>query len=207
MDINADENGLIPAIAQDEATGQVLMLGFVSEESLNMTFENSQVWFYSRSRRSLWHKGETSGNFLTVKSIDIDCDYDAILLKVVPHGPTCHTGETSCFFTKLVTTPNFLPKPIQANILEELYEVILSRKKVGPFESYTSELLNSGTGRIAQKVIEEAGESAIAATQGAKEELVSEVSDLFYHTLVLLADSNLQPKDIWEELGKRRKIR
>ena len=207
MNINADENGLVPAIAQDEATGQVLMLGFVSEESLNMTFENSQVWFYSRSRRSLWHKGETSGNFLTVKSIDIDCDHDAILLKVVPHGPTCHTGETSCFFTKLGTAPNFLSKPTQANILEELYEVILSRKNVGPSESYTSELLNSGTGRIAQKVIEEAGESAIAATQGAKEELVSEISDLFYHTLVLLADSNLQPKDVWEELGKRRKVR
>ena len=84
MNINADENGLVPAIAQDEATGQVLMLGFVSEESLNMTFENSQVWCYSRSRSSLWHKGETSGNFLTVKSIDIDCDHDAILLKVAP---------------------------------------------------------------------------------------------------------------------------
>ena len=105
------------------------------------------------------------------------------------------------------TAPNFLSKPSQANILEELYEVILSRKNVGPSESYTSELLNSGTGRIAQKVIEEAGESAIAATQGAKEELVSEISDLFYHTLVLLADSNLQPKDVWEELGKRRKVR
>ena len=207
MNLNVDEKGLIPAIVQDATTGQILMLGFVSEDSLKLTFENSQVWFYSRSRDSLWHKGETSGNFLTVKSISVDCDNDALLLEVIPEGPTCHTGETSCFFTKMEAIPNFLPKPTQTNILEELYEVILSRKKLGTSESYTSELLNSGTGRIAQKVIEEAGESAIAATQGAKEELISEVSDLFYHTLVLLADSDLQPNDIWAELGKRRKVR
>ena len=207
MNLNVDEKGLIPAIVQDATTGQILMLGFVSEDSLKLTFENSQVWFYSRSRDSLWHKGETSGNFLTVKSISVDCDNDALLLEVIPEGPTCHTGEISCFFTKLEAIPNFLPKPTQTNILEELYEVILSRKKLGTSESYTSELLNSGTGRIAQKVIEEAGESAIAATQGAKEELISEVSDLFYHTLVLLADSDLQPNDIWAELGKRRKVR
>ena len=207
FDLTVDENGLVPAIAQNAITGQVLMLGYVSQESLKLTFENSEVWFYSRSREALWRKGETSGNFLTVESINVDCDQDAIVLQVMPNGPTCHTGENSCFFTKLKEAPNFRRKTGGANILEELYQLILSRKNEGPPGSYTAELLSSGTGRIAQKVIEEAGESAIAATQGATEALVSEVSDLIYHTLVLLADSNIKPKDVWGELERRRKVR
>ena len=101
FDLIVDENGLVPAIAQNAITGQVLMLGYVSQESLKLTFEHSEVWFYSRSRKALWRKGETSGNFLTVESINVDCDQDAIVLQVVPNGPTCHTGENSCFFTYL----------------------------------------------------------------------------------------------------------
>lgn len=205
IDLTVDEQGLVAAIAQDASTGQVLMLGYMSLESLKLTINRSEVWFYSRSRQALWRKGDTSGNYLTVESISVDCDNDAILLKVLPHGPTCHTGEHSCFFTRIETLPNFRPKKVNSNIIEELFELILSRKLVKPSGSYTAELLSLGTARIAQKVIEEAGESAIAATTNERDGLVSEVSDLLYHTLVLLVDSNIQLNEVWEELTRRRK--
>ena len=206
MEIKLNEQGLVPAIAQDANTGQVLMLGYMNPGSLKRTFEENQVWFYSRSREDLWHKGEVSGNYLNLKEAYVDCDTDTILLRVDPDGPTCHTGEVSCFFTKLEGQPDSYQRAEPGSgVLDELFGVIQQRKRDLPEGSYTTKLFNEGVGRIAQKVVEEAGESAIAASQGRTEELPGEIADLLYHALVLLAASDVSPRQVWEELGKRRK--
>ena len=206
MEIKLNEQGLVPAIAQDANTGRVLMLGYMNPGSLKRTFEGNQVWFYSRSREDLWHKGEVSGNYLNLKEAYVDCDTDTILLRVDPDGPTCHTGEVSCFFTKLEGHPDSYQRAEPGSgVLDELFGVIQQRKRDLPEGSYTTKLFNEGVGRIAQKVVEEAGESAIAASQGRTEELPGEIADLLYHALVLLAASDVSPRQVWEELGKRRK--
>ena len=203
-ELQLDGNGLIPAIAQDADTGQVLTLGYVSPDSLRRTLESGDVWFYSRSRQELWHKGEVSGNYLRLQSAVADCDGDTLLLQVKPTGPACHTGKPSCFFTPLQELPTFRRQDRGSGILEELFAVIQDRRRDMPAGSYTAELLAQGTGRVAQKVVEEAGESAIAAAEGKKEELAGEVADLLYHALVLLASMDLTPEDVWGELRKRR---
>jgi phosphoribosyl-ATP pyrophosphohydrolase/phosphoribosyl-AMP cyclohydrolase len=205
MELKLNEQGLIPAIAQDINTGQVLMLGYMNPGSLKRTIDGIQVWFYSRSREDLWHKGEVSGNYLNLKEAYVDCDGDTLLLKVEPDGPACHTGSTSCFFTALEDMPDsFQPTETGSGILEELFAVVQERKRDMPEGSYTAELLHGGVGRIAQKVIEEAGESAIAASQGETEKLPGEVADLMYHLMVLLSASGATPQQVWEELRKRR---
>ena len=202
--IKLDEKGLVPAIVQDADTGQVLTLAYMNEESLTRTRESGQVWFYSRSRAELWHKGATSGNYLNVRSITVDCDGDAVLLKVEPTGPACHTGEVSCFFTDLPEeAPQF--ERAQSDTLTELFEVIQQRKRDLPEGSYVSGLLKQGVGRVGKKVIEEAGESAIASLDEGPERTVSEVADLWFHTLILLAACDLTPDQVWEELRSRRK--
>jgi phosphoribosyl-ATP pyrophosphohydrolase/phosphoribosyl-AMP cyclohydrolase len=205
MRIKLDGQGLVPAIAQDINTGQVLMLGYMNPGSLKRTVEGGQVWFYSRSREDLWHKGEVSGHYLNLREAWLDCDADAILLKVQPDGPACHTGQTSCFFTRL----EGLPEDYQAEgggsgVLEELFAVIQDRQRELPEGSYTAQLLREGVARIAQKVIEEAGETALAAAQGHQDQLPGEVADLLYHLLVLLAASGVTPGQVWEELRQRR---
>jgi len=210
--INLDSNGLIPTIVQHLITNEVLMLGYMSEESLIKTKENGDVWFYSRSRSVLWHKGETSGNFLRAREIYIDCDGDTLLVKVIPEGPTCHTGNNSCF-QKLAEHPEYIMNNKGSNVIDELYAVIKVRKlNTQNAKSYTNELFKEGTSRIAQKVIEEAGEFAIASAELAiehnseKEKQVSnELADLIYHSLVLLASLDLSPEDVWEVLRNRRK--
>ena len=173
--------------------------------SLKRTVEGVQVWFYSRSREDLWHKGEVSGNYLNLREAWLDCDGDTILLKVDPDGPACHTGEVSCFYTPMEQLPDeYEVTESGPGILDELFAVIKDRQKELPEGSYTAELLQSGVGRVAQKVIEEAGEAALAAAQGENEELPKEVADLLYHTLVLLAASGTSPKAVWEELRHRR---
>ncbi|MCH7605808.1 MAG: bifunctional phosphoribosyl-AMP cyclohydrolase/phosphoribosyl-ATP diphosphatase HisIE [Chloroflexi bacterium] len=205
MKVKLNEQGLIPAIAQDAETGRVLMLGYMNPGSLKRTVEGTQVWFYSRSREDLWHKGEVSGNYLNLKEAWLDCDGDTILLKVKPDGPTCHTGETSCFFTLMEGLPEeYEVSESGPGILDELFATIKDRQRDMPEGSYTARLLQEGVGRIAQKVIEEAGETAIAAVQSKKDDLPKEVADLLYHTLVLLAESGVSPKDVWEELRRRR---
>ena len=205
MNIKLNEQGLVPAIAQDADTGQVLMLGYMNPGSLKRTVDGVQVWFYSRSREDLWHKGEISGNYLNLKEAWLDCDGDTLLLKVKPDGPACHTGETSCFYIPLDGVPEEYeatePGP---GILSELFAVIQDRQRDPPEGSYTAKLLQTGMGRIAQKVIEEAGETAIAAMQEDQEGLPKEVADLLYHTLVLLAASGVTPNQVWEELRNRR---
>ena len=205
MMVKLDEKGLIPAICQDINTGQVLMLGYMTPGSLKRTLEEGQVWFYSRSREELWHKGETSGNYMNVKSTYVDCDTDTLLLQVVPEGPVCHTGNVSCFFTPLEEEPQYVREEQGPGILQELFGVIQERQRDMPQESYTAKLFQEGTARIAQKIIEEAGETALAATQGQKQELSREMADLMYHALVLLADAGLKPEDVWRELRSRRR--
>jgi len=206
MEMKLDDKGLVPAIAQDASTGEVLTLAYMSPESLRRTLQQRQVWFYSRSRQELWHKGATSGNFLNLREAWVDCDGDTILLKVDPTGPACHTGHTSCFFTPLTEEPSDYQRPEEgAGIVDELFAVIKERQRTTPEGSYTARLLSEGAPRIAQKVIEEAGETAIAATEGDKERLTGEVADLLYHVLVLLATSGVTTEAVWKELRARRR--
>ncbi|MBI4298258.1 MAG: bifunctional phosphoribosyl-AMP cyclohydrolase/phosphoribosyl-ATP diphosphatase HisIE [Chloroflexi bacterium] len=202
--LQLDEKGLIPAIAQDANTREVLMLGYMNPGSLKRTLEGEDVWFYSRSRSDLWHKGEVSGNYMKVRSASMDCDGDAILLQVEPAGPACHTGNTTCFFTPLDRLPDFQRAEKGSGILEELFAVVQDRKREMPQGSYTAQLLEQGVPRIAQKVIEEAGETAIAGVKGDKEQLVREVADMMYHTLVLLSALGATPEEVWQELRQRR---
>ena len=206
MKIKLNEQGLVPAIAQDINTGQVLMLGYMNPGSMRRTVEGVQVWFYSRSREDLWHKGEVSGNYLNLREAWLDCDGDTILLKVDPDGPTCHTGEVSCFFNKLEGLPEeYEDTDAGPGILSELYALVQDRQQEMPEGSYTVKLLQEGVGRIAQKVVEEAGETAIAAAQGDTEHLPEEVADLLYHTMVLMAASGVKPEQVWSKLRNRRK--
>ena len=202
--IQLDNQGLVPAIAQHAETGEVLMLGYMNEGSLHRTLEGEEVWFYSRSQSDLWHKGETSGNYLRVKSAYLDCDGDTILLKVIPDGPTCHTGKPSCFFTVIESEREFISYEKGSGVVEELFSVIQDRKNSPVPESDTSELFNQGAERVAQKVVEEAGEVAIAGVTGKKEELASEVADLLYHTLVLMSSNDIKPEAVWSVLRNRR---
>ena len=209
MNIKLNEMGLVPAIAQDYKTGQVLMLGYMNPGSLKRTLEGGQVWFYSRSQEDLWHKGEVSGNYLNLKEAWVDCDMDTILLKVEPDGPTCHTGEVSCFFNSLDDLPeDYYSVATGPGILDELFAVIKDRQAARPEGSYTASLLQEGVSRVAQKVIEEAGETALAAVGADKndsqQEVAGEVADLLYHTLVLMAASGVSPRAVWEELRQRR---
>ena len=206
MKIKLNEQGLLPAIAQDANTGEVLMMGYMNPGSLKRTVEGVQVWFYSRSREDLWHKGEMSGNYLNLKEAYLDCDADTILLKVDPDGPACHTGQVSCFFNQLEGLPEeYEMTESGPSVLGELFALIKDRQQEMPEGSYTTSLIKEGVARIAQKVVEEAGESAIAAAINDAESLPGEVADLLYHTLVLLAATSVQPEAVYEKLRERRK--
>ena len=206
MKIKLNEQGLLPAIVQDANTGEVLMMGYMNPGSLKRTVEGVQVWFYSRSREDLWHKGEMSGNYLNLKEAYLDCDADTILLKVDPDGPACHTGEVSCFFNKLEGLPEeYEMTESGPSVLGEVFALIKDRQQEKPENSYTTSLFTEGVARIAQKVVEEAGETAIAAAINDTESLPGEVADLLYHTLVLLAATGVQPEAVYEKLRERRK--
>ncbi|MGL5691640.1 MAG: bifunctional phosphoribosyl-AMP cyclohydrolase/phosphoribosyl-ATP diphosphatase HisIE [Bacteroidales bacterium] len=194
FDKNKMVEGLIPAIIQDYATMQVLMLGYMNQEAFEKTVEERKVTFYSRTKRRLWTKGETSGNFLLVESIDIDCDNDALLIRIKPIGNTCHTGSKSCFNTR--ETEGFI------GYLEAL---IRERYDKMPEGSYTTHLFKKGCNKIAQKVGEEAVETVIEAVAGNDDALIYEASDLIYHLIVLLVSKGYSLKEIEEELAKRHK--
>ncbi len=188
--------GIVPAIIQDVADGTVLMLGWMNREALDQTIRDSEVVFWSRSRKALWKKGETSGNVLHVVSVETDCDQDTILIVARPAGPVCHTGQRSCF-----------PDPGEGNFaeLQHLYRVIAGRKREMPENSYTTKLFREGSARIAQKVGEEAVELVIASQSQDKKRIVEESADLLYHFLVLLADHDLTLDEVYGELQRRRK--
>ncbi len=192
--------GLIPAIVVDDQSGDVLMLAYMDEKALNKTIETKETWFYSRSRKEYWNKGATSGNKQFVKSIELDCDGDTLLIRVDPLGPACHTGERSCFFNPIAGESE---RRATATIFNDLMEEIKERKKEPVKGSYTTYLFEEGTDKIAKKLIEEAGEVIIAAKNKDKEEIVNECGDLLYHCLVLLADQNVELEDVKEELLRR----
>ena len=204
IDVNAlkfDKNGLIPAICQDRQTGEVLVLAYMNRESLEITLEKKLACFYSRSRQSLWLKGETSGNYLHVDSITADCDMDALVLKVDPDGPACHTGATSCFFNALAEPEN----GDDEFTMDGLYELLLSRKELMPEGSYTTYLFQKGLDKILKKVGEETTEVIVGA-KNSREETVYEIADLAYHVMVLMVEMGITPADIREELKGRHVI-
>ncbi len=202
--IKLDDKGLVPAIVQDAGSGRVLTLAYMNEESLERTRASGQVWFYSRSRQELWHKGATSGNYLNVRKISLDCDGDALLIEAEPTGPACHTGETSCFFKQLSAEKLKFNRTARDSIAE-LFEVIEQRKREMPKGSYVKKLLKKGPSKIGKKVVEEAGEVAIAALSEGRDRTVSEVADLWFHSLVLLASIDATPEQVFEELRSRQK--
>ena len=187
--------GLVPAIIQDAVTRKVLMLGFMNEEAFQKTMETKHVTFWSRTRNTLWTKGETSGNFLNMVDIKTDCDNDTLLIQVHPDGPTCHTGTDTCWGEENEANPLLF--------LIELQDFIYRRKKEMPEGSYTTKLFKEGINKIAQKVGEEALETIIEATNGTNEHLVYEVSDMLYHLLVMLTEKGLRIEDVAQELQKR----
>lgn len=198
--VKFDKEGLIPAIIQEASSGKVLMLGYMNEESLKKTVETGTTWFWSRERQKLWNKGETSGNIQKVKEIRLDCDGDALLILVAQTGVACHTGNLSCFFQNFYTK-----EPASTFNLETLYDIILSRKLNPVDGSYTCKLFKEGVERISKKVGEESVEVILAGIKGDKDEVIYEVSDLFYHTLVLLASLDISPQEIYNELNRRHK--
>lgn len=202
MNIQFNEQGLVPAIVQDAHSKEVLTLAYMNEQSLQKTLETKETWFYSRSRQQLWHKGETSGNVQTVVDIRYDCDADALLILVEPKGPACHTGEYSCFHHRLndekpVATPN------RFAILSVLESLIAEREAKRPEGSYTTYLFEKGIDKIAKKVGEEAAEVIIAAKNRSKEELRWEAADLLYHLLVLLREQRVSLDDVLSVLAER----
>ncbi len=196
-----DDNGLIPAIVQHARSGEVLMLGYMNEDALRQTTESGLVTFWSRSRGRLWQKGETSGNVLRLVELRQDCDGDALLVLAEPPGPTCHTGEPSCFHRALDGSP--VERAPASQILTELADVIARRAAERPAGSYTTKLLDGGVDRIGKKIGEEAAEVIIAAKNGAPSELAWELSDLLYHSLVLLEQQGVPLEAIWRELRRR----
>ena len=195
MNINFDKmNGLVPAIIQDARTQKVLMLGFMNEDAYQKTVETGLVTFYSRTRQTLWTKGETSGNTLKVQEILNDCDQDTLLIKAIPAGPVCHTGADTCWDEKN-------ENPVQ--FLVELQRFIEKRHEEMPEGSYTTSLFRDGCHRIAQKVGEEALEAVIEAVAGNNERLIYEASDMLYHLIVLLTSKGLSIEDLARELQER----
>ena len=187
--------GLVPAIIQDAMTKNVLMLGFMNQEAYEKTLETGKVTFWSRSRNQLWTKGETSGNFLELVSIQNDCDNDTLLVKANPMGPTCHKGTDTCWGEENTENPLLF--------LTELQDFIEKRHEEMPEGSYTTRLFKEGINKMAQKMGEEALEAVIEATNGSNEKLIYEVSDMFYHLIVLLTSKGLRIEDIAKELQKR----
>lgn len=197
-----DNNGLIAAIVQHARSGEVLMLGYMNEEALRQTQESGLVTFWSRSRATLWRKGDTSGHWLRLVELRQDCDGDALLVLAEPAGPTCHTGRPSCFHRDLVG--DLLPARVPSGIvLAALTDTIRSRRDDAPEDSYTARLLHGGVDRIGKKIGEEATEVVIAAKNRSASELTSELADLLYHSLVLLEDQGVSLEAIWEELQRR----
>ena len=196
MEIDFEKsNGLVPAIIQDAITQKVLMLGYMNKEAYEKTIATKQVTFYSRSRKCLWTKGETSGNYLDLVSIKCDCDNDTLLVEVHPHGPTCHTGTDTCWGETNEANPLLF--------LTELQDFINKRHEEMPEGSYTTSLFKDGLNRMAQKVGEEALEAVIEAVNGTNERLVYEGADMLYHLIVLLTSKGMRIEDLAKELQVR----
>jgi phosphoribosyl-ATP pyrophosphohydrolase/phosphoribosyl-AMP cyclohydrolase len=197
------EDGLLPVVIQDAASGRVLTLAYANREALERTLAERSTWLYSRSRRALWNKGETSGNTQRVIGVSVDCDGDALLYRVEPAGPACHTGAASCFERTLAGDPP--SERAFERAVRRLEATIESRRSADPAQSYTAKLLHGGVDRICKKVGEEATEVVIAAKNAAPDELKWESADLLFHLLVLLAERGVTLDDVGEELLRRAK--
>jgi phosphoribosyl-AMP cyclohydrolase / phosphoribosyl-ATP pyrophosphohydrolase len=190
-----NSDGLIPAVIQDVRTREVLTVAYMNQESLRLTLEKGETHFYSRSRKTLWHKGETSGNFQKVRRMELDCDNDTVLVEVEPLGPACHTGAYSCFGVEA----GF------GGTIQQLYTLIEKRKETRPEGSYTTKLFDEGIDKIVKKLGEEAVETVIAAKNDSSERIVEEATDLLYHLLVTLVEKGVTLEEIQIELAKRHK--
>lgn len=206
-EIKFDEKGLVPAIAQDFKTGEVLMMAYMNREALEKSLSSGRATYFSRSRNKLWLKGETSGHFQNIKCAYYDCDIDTILLKVEQVGAACHTGERSCFFREIelqFKDPRSHCRDFSSSaILDRVYDVILERKSNPGERSYVSSLFTKGGDTILKKIGEEASELLISGKGGNKEEVVHELADLWFHSLVLLGYLNINPEDVYQELKRR----
>jgi len=214
MDLRFDANGLIPAIAQDVQNGQVLMHAYMNAEALARTRETGLAHYYSRSRQRLWRKGEESGHVQRVREILYDCDADTLLLKVDQEEAACHTGNRSCFFRELPSTGiasgetsdrRFDPSTVYVGlgVLADVYGVILDRKAHAPEGSYVASLFAKGRDQILKKILEESAEVLTASKDGDRKQLIYEMADLWFHALVLLAEHDVRPEEIAQELGRR----
>ncbi len=201
MQLHFDTNGLMPAIIQDAISGRILMLGWMNAESLQRTRDSGQVWFWSRSRQELWHKGATSGNVLRVRELRVDCDADCILVRAEPAGPTCHTGRASCFWQS--PEGEIVDDAPSASFLDDLERIIQQRRVDAPEASYTARLFAKGRFKIAQKVGEEGLETAMAGVAQDDNRLTDEAADLLYHLLVLLNERGVPLRDVLERLASR----
>jgi len=194
---------LLPVVVQHHRSGEILMVGFANREAVQKTLETGHGWFFSRSRQRLWEKGESSGNYLDLKAVRVDCDADALIYLCEPHGPTCHTGNRSCFFQTLDEIPAGETSGEAAAVL---FDTIQQRQQhADPGKSYVARLLFEGVDRIAKKIGEEATEVVIAAKNADRAELAHEVADLWFHTFILLAQQGMTPEDVWDELRARRR--
>ena len=199
--ITYNEQGLVPAITQDYLDGTVLMMAWMNKESLQKTIETGEAWYWSRSRQELWHKGATSGHIQKVKTIRYDCDSDALLLGIEQIGDVaCHTGERSCFHQ--IDHSQSAPP---ADTLSELFKIISDRKEHPVAESYTCKLYEGGDNKILKKIGEEAAEVVMACKDDDPEQIIGEIADLFYHSLVALAYHNVNLRDVYKKLQERRR--
>jgi phosphoribosyl-AMP cyclohydrolase / phosphoribosyl-ATP pyrophosphohydrolase len=204
-DVRFDKDGLVPCVVQDAETLRVLMLAYMNSDSLKRTLETKETWFWSRSRKELWHKGETSGNKQRVVDVLLDCDGDAVLVRVNPDGPACHTGKVSCFHKVIQgeESSDFRTTDL-GEVLSALYTVIEDRNRERPEGSYTAYLFNEGLDKILKKLGEESSETIIAAKNEDKDALARETCDLLYHLLVLLVDRGVTLDRLRDELVRRR---
>lgn len=200
MNVKFNEQGLITAVVQDAQSKEVLTVAYMNEESLQKTIETGETWFFSRSRNELWHKGATSGNTQQVVSIKADCDQDALVVEVIPAGPACHNGTTSCFTEELYKAEE---RPGSVAILPELVKVIAQREVDMPEGAYTTYLFDKGIDKICKKVGEEATEVVIGAKNRDAEEVKWESADLIYHLLVLLQEQKVNVYEVLDVLQKR----
>lgn len=198
-----NEQGLIPAIVQDVATGRVLMLAYMNREALERTLATGLVHYWSRSRAQLWQKGETSGHVQHLRDLRYDCDADTLLVIVDQEGVACHTGEPSCFFQRVSEFPEPPQLPVSEGLLQQLYAVVQERKRRAPQESYVATLMARGQDHVLKKVLEEAAEVLMASKDGRPEAIVYEMADLWFHAIVALGWHDISPQEVLQELQRR----
>lgn len=201
-----NEQGLIPAIVQDAKTNQVLMMAYMSPESLQQSCDCGETVFWSRSREEIWHKGATSGNTQRIVSMAADCDKDTLLIQVAPSGPACHTGSTSCFYETMGGVEPVVRTNERLAMLSALEQTIEARKRERPEGAYTTYLFDNGIDKILKKIGEESAEIIIAAKGADQQELIGETSDLLFHLLVLLNTTGISLDDIMTELERRHSV-